>query len=242
MKDKVNKQQLVNLRNWLHESIYDEVIGTEHKAIRVLREPNKSRKQPASKLIVVVEDKSRAQTIKENCLSLIASANESIRRELKDSAFLHYEIKYSINIICSESDILLSVRDAQRRKKMDGIKIKSKLQTLQVNLEAKQKMEHKFFNTEADKYEHNINHIEDCINAIDDNKDYIFAESTGNSYRVTYFNGDYRQQISAGNMLIVVSSFDIQILDAPSRKKRSDKKDWLYCLGTEYETIYIYPA
>lgn len=192
MKHKVNKQWLVTLRNGLHESIYDEVIGTEHKAIRVLREPNKSRKQPASKLIVVVEDENQAQAIKENCLSLTASANEGIRRELEGSVFLHYEIKYSINIVHSASDILLSVRDAQRRKKMNGVKVKSKLQILRANLEAKQKMEHKFFNMEADKYEPNINCIEDCINAIDDDKDYIFAESTGNGYRVTYFNGEYR--------------------------------------------------
>lgn len=242
MKHKVDKQWLVTLRNELHESIYDEIIGTEHKAVRVLREPNKSRKQPASKLIVVVENENQAQTIKENCLSLTASANESIRSELKNSVFQHYEIKYSINIISSESDIMLSVRDAQRRRKMNGAKIKSKLQTLQSNLETKQKTEHKFFNAEADKYEHNINQIEECINAIEDDKDYIFAESTGSSYRVTYFNGEYRQQISAGNVLIVVSPSDIQILDTPCRKKRSDKKDWLYCLGTENETIYIYPA
>lgn len=242
MKQKVDKQWLVTIRQELHEIIFDEINDTEHKALRVLREPNKSKKQPTPKLIVVVGDEKQAQSIRENCLILIASTNESIRKELKDSAFLHYEIKYSINIVHSESDILLSVRDAQRRKKMDGVKVKSKLQTLQENLDAKQKMEHKFFNAEADKYKNNIKHIEYCINAVDDDKDYIFAESTGSSYRITYFNGDYRQQISAGNLLIVVSSSDIQILDAPIRKQRSDKKDYLYCLGTEYETIYIYPA
>lgn len=244
MKQKVDKQWLATLRNDLHKSICNEVIGTEHKVLRVLREPNKSKKQPAPKLIVVVESEAQALSIKENCLNLIASTNESIRRELKDSAFLHYEIKYSINIIHSGSDILLSVRDAQRRKKMDGVKIKSKLQTLQENLAMKQSVDYNFFGAECDdKYEPNIKHIEGCINAIDDNKDYIFAESTGCSYRVTYFDGSCRQQISAGNLLIVVSPSDIQILDAPSRKKRSDKKNYLYCMNAaDFGVIYIYPA
>lgn len=242
MKQKVNKQWLVTLRNELHESIYDEVTGTEHKALRVLREPNKSKKQPAPKLIVVVDSEAQALSIKENCLNLIASTNESIKRELKDSAFLHYEIKYSINIINSESNILLSVRDAQRRKKMDGEKIKSKLQISHDDLVAKQKVEHEHFNAETDKYESDIKNMEDCINTLVDDTDYIFAESTGNSYRITYFDGECRKQISAGNLLIVVSSSNIQILDAPSRKKRSDKKDCLYYLKTAYDTICIYPA
>jgi cell division septum initiation protein DivIVA len=242
MKQKVNKQWLVTLRNELHESIYDEVTGTEHKALRVLREPNQSKKQPAPKLIVVVKTVEQAQALKEKCFSLIASTNESIKRELKDGAFLHYEIKYSINIINSESDILLSVRDAQRRKKMDGEKIKSKLQISYDDLIEKQKMEHEYFNAETDKYKSDIKNIEDCINTLVDDTDYIFAESTGNSYRITYFDGECRQQISAGNLLIVVSSSDIHILDAPSRKKRSDKKYCLYYLKTSYDTICIYLA
>lgn len=230
------------LRNELHESIYDEVTGTEYKALRVLREPNQSKKQPAPKLIVVVKTVEQAQALKDKCFSLIASTNESIKRQLKDSAFLHYEIKYSINIINSESDILLSVRDAQRRKKMDGEKIKSKLQISHDDLVAKQKVEHEHFNAETDKYESDIKNMEDCINTLVDDTDYIFAESTGNSYRITYFDGECRKQISAGNLLIVVNSSNIQILDAPIRKQRSDKKDCLYYLKTAYDTICIYMA
>lgn len=241
MKQKVDKQWLTTLRNELHESIYDEVNDTEHKALRVLREPNKSRKQPAPKLIVVVDSEAQALSIKENCLNLIANANESIKRELKGGAFLHYEIKYSINIINSKSDILLSVRDAQRRKKMDGEKIKSKLQISHADLVAKQKMKHEY-NAETDKYNSAIKQIEKYIDILDDDTDYIFAESTGSSYRVTYFDGNSRQQISAGNLLIVVSPSDIQILDAPSRKQRSDKKDWLYYIDVaDLGTIFIYP-
>ena len=242
MKQKVDKQWLATLKTELHESIYNEVTGMEHKAFKVLREPNKSKKQPAPKLIVVAESEAQALSIKEKCLSLIASAYESIRRELKDSLEPRYEIRYSINIINSESDILLSVRDAQRRKKTDSEKIKSRLRISHDNLVAKQKMEHECFNAKADKYETDIKNIEDCINSLDDDKDYIFAESTGCSYRVTYFDGNCRQQISVGNLLIVISSSDIQILDTPIRKQRSDKKDCLYCLKTTYDTICIYPA
>lgn len=244
MKHKVDKQWLVTLRNELHESIFDEINDTEHKALEVLREPNKSKKQPAPKLIVVVESEAQALSIKENCLNLIARANESIKRELKDSILPRYEIRYSINTIHSESDILLSISEAQRRKKMDGVKIKSKLRQLQGKLSLKQDLQHTFLNTERDKNKPAIKHIDDCIKKIDDKKNYILAESTGCSYRITYFDGECRQQISVGNILIVVSSSDsdIQILDAPIRKQRSDKKDWLYCLGDEYDTIYIYPA
>ncbi|MDE5772674.1 MAG: hypothetical protein K2I06_13820 [Ruminococcus sp.] len=242
MKQKVDNQWLVTLRQELHASVFEAVCDMEHTALRVIREPNQSKKQPAPKLIVVVKTAEQAQELKEKCLSLIASTNQSIENELKNSAYLHYELKYSINVISSESDILLSIRDAQRRKKIDGEKIKSKLQISHDDLVAKQKMEHEYFNEKEDKYETDIKNIEDCINSLDDDKDYIFAESTGNSYRITYFDGECRQQISAGNLLIVVSSSDIQILDAPIRKKRSDKKDCLYYLKTSYDTICIYLA
>lgn len=243
MKQKVNKQWLVTLRQELHTSVFDAVCNTEHTALRVIREPNQSKKQPAPKLIVVVKTTEQAQELKEKCLSLIASTNQSIESELKNSAYLHYELKYSINIIDSESDILFSVSDAQRRKKMNGAKIKSKLQKLQCQLDAKQKMEHKLFNMEDDKYKFAIEHIEQSIDILDDDTDYILAESTGCSYRVTYFDGNCRQQISAGNLLIVTSSLDIQILDAPSRKRRSDKKDCLYRIDiADLGTIFIYPV
>lgn len=243
MKQKVDKYQLVIIRKELHEDIYNEVNGMEHKALTVLREPNKTKKQPAPKMIVVVHDEKQAETINENCRNLITRVNESIKRELKESAFPHYEIKYSINIVHSESDILLSVGDAQRRKRMNGAKIKSKLQKLQCQLDTRQKIEHNLLNTEVDKYKSTIEHIEQYINILDDDTDYIFAESTGCSYRVTYFDGNCRQQISAGNLLIVVSPFDIKILDAPSRKRRSDKKEYIYRIDIgDLGTIFIYPV
>lgn len=232
----------ITLRSELHEIIYDKVINTEHKALRVLRKPNKTQQQPAPKLIVVVENEEQARSIKENCLNLIAKANEELNKRFEYSAFTLRDVKYSINIIHSQSDILLSVSDAQRRKKMNGEKIKSKLQKSYDDLVAKQEMEHEYFDAKADKYKSNIKDIEDCINSLDDDKDYIFAESTGKSYRITYFDGEQRQQISAGNLLIVVNPYNIQILDAPSRKKRSDKKYYLYFLHASYSTIAIYPA
>lgn len=115
---------------------------------------------------------------------------------------------------------MLSVRDAQRRNKMNGVKIKDKLGKLQEVLTSKQEMEHKFYDVKADKYKDNIKSIGECINSIDDRQNYIFAESTGNSYRLTYYDGNNRKQISVGNLLIVVSSSDIQILNTPLRKQR----------------------
>ncbi len=40
----VNRNQLVEVRKSLHQDIYDTVNETEHTAIRVLREPNNSKK------------------------------------------------------------------------------------------------------------------------------------------------------------------------------------------------------
>lgn len=242
MKQKIDNQWLAMLRQELHESVLDAVCNTEHTALRVIREPNKSKKQPAPKLIVVVKTVEQAHELKEKCLSLIASTNHSIERELKNSIYLHYELKYSINVIGSESDIVLSVRDAQRRNKMNGVKIKDKLGKLQEVLTSKQEMEHKFYDAKADKYKDNIKSIGECINSIDDKQNYIFAESTGNSYRLTYYDGNSRKQISVGNLLIVVSSSDIQILDTPLRKQRSDRKQCLYCLNAaDLGTFFIYP-
>ena len=220
--EKINKDKIIALRHELHEAVFDKVTSTEHESIRVVREPNKSKKQPAPKLIVVIKDEEQAQILKKACLNLIANANNAINEELKDRSFLHYKIKYNINIIHSEGNILFSVKEAQSRHKMQGSKIKSELQTLCGNK--------------------NSSSIEHLIKKIDDKTDYIFAIPSGSSYRVTYFDGNCRHQISVGNLLIIIGN-DIQILNTPSRKRRSDKKDWLYSATIpNFGAVYIYPS
>lgn len=244
MKQQVDKYWLACIRRELHEDIFKEVERTENTALRVIRNPNQSQKQPAPKLIIVVKSNEQAQALKKKCLNLIESTNNSLRSELNDSVYEHYELKYSINIVHSVDDIMLTVSDAQRRYKMNGINIKSKLEELQKNLNSKRKMEHEFYGTEVNKHElNNISvDVEDCITGLDDDKNYIFAESTGKSYRLTYYDGVCRKQISVGNLLIVVNVSGVRIIDTPLRKRRTDRKQALYCLDfAEVGRIFIYP-
>ena len=221
--EKANRRYLANLRKELHENIFNEINNMEYKALRVVRRPNERKNQPASKIILIVKDKEQADAIEKKCDSLIVSTNKSIRKAMGDSVYSCYEVKYKIKICYSESDVVLSVHDAQRRKKKDGNEIKRKLRELQNGA--------------------NVEYIEDCIQHIKDNQNYILAESTGNSYRITYFDDNCRHQVSIGNLLIVVSSSDIQILDGLPRKRRSDKKDYLYSVDiADSRVIYIYPA
>lgn len=83
MKQKIDNQWFAMLRQELHESVFDAVCNTEHTALRVIREPNQSKKQPAPKLIVVVKTIEQAHGLKEKCLSLIASTNQEYRERVK---------------------------------------------------------------------------------------------------------------------------------------------------------------
>lgn len=222
MKQKVDMQRIAGIRSDLHDEIFIEVDDTEHTALRVLREPNQYRRQPASKMIIVVRSEEQAHALKKKCLNLIENANRLILNEINGSTYKHYELKYSISIIHSVDDMMLTVSDAQRRYKMNGITIKSKLREVY-----------------GEKYG---NDIEDCITGLDDGKNYIFAESTGKSYRLTYYDGFCRKQTSVGNLLIVVSASGVRILDTPLRKRRNDKKKALYCLDIKSSQILIYPA
>lgn len=225
----VNKQYLVDIRRELHEDIHNMVTNAEYTALRVVREPNSYKIQPSPKIIVVVKTNKKAEELKSKCFNLIESANNDIKNELKGTVLPRYEIKYSINIINAASDILLSVHDAQRRKKMSGSDVKARLELLKIGLN-------------KEKFADIIGDIDTCIKEICDTGKYILAKSTGNSYRVTYFNGNHREQMSVGNLLIVVNSENIQIVNAPARKKRADKKKCLYCLNSGYRTICIYPV
>lgn len=238
---KVDMVWLTELRSNLHKKIFDKITDTEHTALEVVRTPNQSKKQPASKLIIVVGSENQANELKEKCLELIASTNESIRKEMqKDITLTRYEIRYSINIIHSESDIMLSVCDAQRRKKMKGSDIKKLLEKLQEGFSNLQKEEQALL--EKSDNESKNKSIAGCVRLLEDKKEYTFAESTGYSYRVTYFNGKYREQISVGNILIVVSDGNIQIINTPTRKQRTDKKDYVCHIGgTGLREMYIYP-
>lgn len=233
---KVDKQYLANIRHELHEDICSTVSDTEHKALMIVREPNSSKKQPAPKMIIVVETDEQAEELKNKCLNMIERANNNIRNELKDSALPRYEVRYSMNTIHSASDVVLSIHSAQRRRKMRGSEIKEKLRQSQFILNSS------ISAVKCEEIAIISNYIDKCIAEISDTSRYTLAEATGSSYRVTYFNGEFREQISVGNLLIVVSSADIQIVNAPARKQRADKKEYLYYLNDGFSEIYVYPA
>lgn len=221
----VDKKYLADIRRKLHEDVCNTVTSAEHKALRVIREPNSKPLQPSPKIIIVVRTEEQAEELKAKCLSLIDNANNDVKTELKGSILPRYEIKYSINIINAASDISLSVHKAQCRKKMSGSEVKANLKQLKSGLNSEKSA-----------------NIDVCLESICDTSQYILAKSTGSSYRATYFNGNNRAQMSVGNLLIVVSPSDIQIVNAPVRKQRADKKEWLYCLNIEHNTICVYPS
>ncbi len=233
---KVDKQYLANIRHELHEDICSVVSNTEHKALMIVREPNSSQKQPAPKIIIVVGTDEQAEELKNECLNLIERVNSNIRNELKDSILPRYEVRYGVNTIHSASNVALSIHSAQRRRKMQGSEVKKKLEQIKGTLNDRLSV------VKCEDIAVISNYIDKCMGEIRDTSRYTLAEATGNSYRVTYFNGEFREQISVGNLLIVVSSADIQIVNAPARKQRADKKEYLYYLNDGFGEIYIYPA
>lgn len=233
---KVDKQYLANIRHELHEDICSAVSNTEHKALMIVREPNSSRKQSAPKMIIVVGTDEQAEELKNKCLNLIERANSNIRNELKESISPRYEVRYSVNTIHSAGNVALSIHSAQRRRKMLGSEVRKKLEQIKSTLNSSLSV------VKCEDIAVISNYIDKCMGEIRDTSHYILAEATGSSYRVTYFNGEFREQISVGNLLIVVSSEDIQIVDAPARKQRADKKEYLYYLNDGFGEIYIYPA
>ena len=245
----INKKLLVEIRQELHERIFNEFQETESVDLRIIRKPNLYWRQPAPKMIIVVESNEQAQILKEKCLNLIAKANNRLINELqKCSLYKHYELKYSINILPYARDIMLTVGDAQRRNTITGSQIKINLQALYTKLSDKWQTEYEFFGTKEDKKTVQNNHLDklkrymnECIAGLDDDQNYIFAESTGKSYRLTYYDGSCRKQISLGNLLIIVGSTDVRIMDKPQRKTRADRKQALYVLDfAEVGQIYIY--
>lgn len=225
----VNRNWLVEVRKSLHQDIYDTVNETEHTAIRVLREPNISKKQPSPKIIVIVDNDQKAEELKNSILASVRDTNNIIEAELSKTQLDRWEIRYKVKIVHATGDIMLSIKPAEFRETLSGDEVKSKLQELKSLL---------LYNIDETK-----EIIDKCIDGINPRKGYIYAKSTGSSYRVTFFNDEVRQQISVGNVLIVVSDTNSQIIDTPPRKQRADKKERLYVVSvsTNYE-ICIYNA
>lgn len=225
----VDKHWLVEVRKSLHQDIYDTVNATEHTALRVLREPNISKKQPSPKIIIVVDTDKQAEELKDSVLASVRGTNNVIESQLSESLLERWEIRYKVKIVHATGDIMLSVKPAQYRETLSGDKVKEKLQELKSLL---------LYNIKETREV-----IDKCIDRIKPKKSYIYAKSTGSSYRITFFNDEVRQQVSVGNVLIVVSNTDSKIIDTPPRKQRSDKKDCLYAIpiSTNY-TICIYEA
>lgn len=237
------KKKMAAIRERLHEDILEELKNSECKMLQVLREPNTSKKQPAPKIIIATESEEKASLLLERCSALVSNANDSLKKLSQQAELPHHEIKYKLSAIKVQSDLALSLTPAQRRKKVSGTELKKKLKAMSQRFQFEQELEGAFLGTEHDRYANQIKYINNIINKINEKKYYIFAEPTGFSYRVTFFDGERRRQVSAGNILIVISeSADTKVLIAPERKIRCDKKKWLYCVGTEDSVVYIFPS
>lgn len=220
-------------RTECHQSIFEEVTGTESLDIRILKEPNQSRLHPAGKVIIVVETMEQAERLKQYCMNQVQQSNIRIE-QLLNKPSPRYEIKYKINVVRASGDVFLSVRDADSRKTVNGSAV---IQTLQSFLERLDE------NKEDDKVTAEI--IRKDIQKIQKNKKYTWAQSTGNNYRITYYdsNKSKRVQASVGNVMIVVSDTQTKIQDAPERKKRTDKKEPLFVIRLPlFGIVSVYPT
>lgn len=222
-----DKERLVTIRKNLHTDIAEIVENTEHTELCVLRKPNEIRRQPASKIIVVVDSDCKAEELKKRCLKKISDANDDLESEFEEIPTNYGEIRYKIKVVHATGDIMVTVKSAQRRQTLIGEHIKDKLREIRNDL----------LNCDSET----ADSFEKCFKLINSEKDYVFAETTGSSYRLTFFNGENRQQESVGNIFIVVSDRNINIVNTPPRKTRADKKEWLYKIqiSTNY-AICIY--
>ena len=219
-------------RTECHQSILEEVTGTDTLDMRLLKEPNQSKLHPAGKVIVVVETMEQAERLKQYCVNQVQQSNIRIEQLLNKTS-PRYEIKYKINIVRASGDVFLSVRDADNRKTVSGSDVIKTLQSFLERLDEKK---------EDDKETAEV--IRKDIQKIQKNKKYTLAQSTGNNYRITYYDSDVsrRVQASVGNVMIVVSNTQTKIQDAPERKQRTDKKEPLFVIRLPlFGIISVYP-
>ena len=219
-------------RTECHQSIFEEVTGTDTLDMRILKEPNQSKLHPAGKVIVVVETMEQAERLKQYCVNQVQQSNIRIEQLLNKTS-PRYEIKYKINIVRASGDVFLSVRDADNRKTVSGSDVIKTLQSFLERLDEKK---------EDDKETAEV--IRKDIQKIQKNKKYTLAQSTGNNYRITYYDSDVsrRVQASVGNVMIVVSNTQTKIQDAPERKQRTDKKEPLFVIRLPlFGIISVYP-
>lgn len=204
-----------------HQNIFEEVTGAESLDIKILKEPNRSKLHPAAKVIIVVETMEQAERIRQYCVNQVQQSNIHIEELLSQKSH-RYEIKYKINIVKAIGNVFLSVHDAEKRKAEKGSTVIKTLQTILDTLDETK---------EDDKKTADI--IRSDIQKIHSDKKYTWAQSTGNSYRITYYDSEKsnRVQTSVGNIMIIVSDdAQTKILDAPQRKKRTDKKELVFSL------------
>lgn len=226
------KAWIVQERISCHQGIFDEVNEAEHFAIRILKEPNKGKLHPATKIIVVVGTSEQAEHIRQNCLNMVQETNSRIDELLNQNA-PRYKIKYKISLIKADGDVFLSVREAQSRKVVPGKSVIEALESFIDKLDGNQK---------DDK--ERIEIIRKDISLLNPNQKYTWAKHTGSNYRVTYFDSEQskRLQTNVGHILLVVGDEQTKIQDALERKERTDRKKPLFTLNLPIQgMISVYP-
>lgn len=214
-----------------HQKIFEKVTETDSLAMRILKEPNPERKlHPAGKVIIAVKTTEQAEELKQFCLNQIQQSNFRIE-QLLNKNLPRYTIKYKINTVKAAGNVFLSVRSAESRKIVSGTAIINILQSFLEQLDEKDKAAAEIIQKDLQKFQRE--------------KKYTFAKSTGNNYKITYYNSDSskREQISVGNILIIISDTDTKIQDAPERKRRTDRKEPLFVLRLPlFGIISVYPV
>lgn len=224
---------IVQERLECHQSIFDEINETEHFDIRILKEPNTNKLRPASKVIVVVGTEEQAEHIRQHCLDTVQQTNDYVDDLLAKSS-PRYKINYKVNIVHAKGDVFLSVHAAQSRKTAEGKAVIGTLESYLKELDENKEQDKKLIDT-----------IRRYIALVNPESQYTWAKSTGNNYRLTYFdpNKSQRMQISVDHITVIVGDQQTRIQDAPERKERTDRKQPLFVLAVPlHGVISVYPS
>ena len=209
------KKDIYEIRNNLHEWVYDYLKESCDRYHELHSALSPTARKNACKMICIVSNTAAADEIKAQLVSKIVETNAVLHRIGESNSIDISDIKYKIEVINATDNIMLNTLPAQRRVSSSGAQIIPEIQAYIKRLEE-----------DTAKNRLKIQEGKELLSRIDSRKIYTVASDSGNSYRVSYFDCDdnCRRQCSVGDVLIVVGT-DIEIVDAPHRKSRSDRAE-----------------
>lgn len=233
----MSKAELRELRNGLYKWIIDYL--TKHRTdnnLFILKNANEKGRAEKGKAIIIVKSFAEAIKIKNAIEREITQTNLKLETAALSSGLSATPIKQKIKIIGALSNVFLSKNGAQKRIGMKGKDVKPYIEQYIKHLQSEETLD-------TDE----ISRAKKLCKSISKDKLYIYATDTGTSYRVTYFNSvdNKRKQETVCDVLIIAGE-NVNLIDAPLRKERSDRAEQLgtfytYTLGVPiFHRLYNY--